>query len=618
MSSLCGLFQRRGQLVLPDRLQCVSHAVSNVAPFVSSFRFRNIFFSGVYGSRDNLHVVLDGRFDNRNELIKCLELSEGTYSDGNLLLASYLKWGKRCPEFLVGDFAFCIYNSQQEELFCARDPFGVRPFYYCLNEHIFAFGSEIKALLCFPQVSGVINDQRIAEYLAAITTNTHSTFYNDILRLPPGYSLTVSRNGSALHRYYQFQPTPLHYSDDRSYAEHFCEIFEEAVACRTTDEHTGFLLSGGLDSSSIVCMANQQYRQQGRGEVEAYSGIFDTVSQCDERHYIELVLDQGNINWHPLHADELDIFAVLPHMARCQDEPWFAPHMFMLWNLLAMLQSDGVKVLLDGHDGDTTISHGWCHFNNLIQDGHLLSLFKEAQRANGVQNVNIWRNLLFSLYQQKIKKPLTQLPVLGSLVRGVRQKLRGSPSHSISDELSVLDPSLRKSLMMDEHIKQFSARHCQTSLVEEEDHLQEVFHPLQPFALEVLGRSVRHFGMEYHCPFWDQRVVEFCLNLPSEQKFKDGFSRSILRRGLAGILPDEVRLRPGKTDFTANICHSFARNNGRDLHEYLCQALPYVEKWVDSDVVSNYSYIHKKFSPSAISHVWKVVTLAAWVQTRDT
>ncbi|MEP7356295.1 MAG: asparagine synthase-related protein, partial [Anaerolineales bacterium] len=210
-----------------------------------------------------LAITADARIDNRDELFGLLGLADHSLADSALILAAYAKWGERCPEHLLGDFAFAIWDAGKQALFCARDHLGNRPLFYHQAPGFAAIASEIKALLVLPQVPRRLNERRIAEYLATLHDDTAITFYQDIHRLPPAHSLTLSRAGAKLERYWALDPArALPPASDEAYADGFRELFTEAVRCRLRSAYpVGAMLSGGLDSSSIVCVARQLGRQ---------------------------------------------------------------------------------------------------------------------------------------------------------------------------------------------------------------------------------------------------------------------------------------------------------------------------------------------------------------------
>ena len=179
-------------------------------------------------------ITSHARIDNREELISKLNLNKyptEKITDSQLILEAYKKWDEECPEYLLGDFAFVIWDKRKKILFCARDHFGVKPFYYYYQaNNFFAFGSEIKALLCLPQVPEKLNEVRIGDFLALMMEDKTITTYKDILRLPPAHSMVVSQSGINLRCYWELDPNrEIKMDSDEAYAEEFRKIFTEAV-----------------------------------------------------------------------------------------------------------------------------------------------------------------------------------------------------------------------------------------------------------------------------------------------------------------------------------------------------------------------------------------------------
>ena len=349
----------------------------------------------------DLVITADARIDNREELIAALDLTDrAPYSitDSQLILAAYEKWGEICPEKLLGDFAFVIWDGRKQALFCARDHFGVKPFYYYfLSGRFFVFASEIKALLSHPEVPRRLNEVRVGEYLASMFDDKTITFYAGILRLPPAHSLTVSRAGTQLQQYWSLDPSrELQLGSDDAYAEAFRELFIEAVRCRLrTAFPVGSMLSGGMDSSSITCVARQLLARDGGRRLLTFSAIFDEVTQCDERPFINAVLAQNSLEPHYVHGDRLSPLADLDHVLWHQDEAFYAPNLFLTWNLYGAAKEQGVRILLDGFDGDTTVSHGEGYLDELAYAGQWFTLAAEIRAYARTFNLSS-RRLLWS------------------------------------------------------------------------------------------------------------------------------------------------------------------------------------------------------------------------------
>ena len=269
-----------------------------------------------------LALTADARIDNREELICMLALKDHRpqeITDSELILAAYQKWGESCPEKLVGDFAFAIWDGHRQTLFCARDPVGARPFYYyhCPGR-LFICSSQIRPLFCHPEVPQRLNELRVADHLAYLQEDTRLTFFQDICPLPAAHCLAVNTGGIRLRRYWDLDvKRELRLSSDEAYAGAFLESFSEAVRCRLRSAFpAGALLSGGLDSSSIVAVARQLLAGQGpTGGLHTFSAVFPTLARTypaiDERYWIEAVAAQGGLETHYVEADRLDPLAPL-------------------------------------------------------------------------------------------------------------------------------------------------------------------------------------------------------------------------------------------------------------------------------------------------------------------
>jgi len=351
----------------------------------------------------DLVLTADARLDNRDELCSLLPAPCG-FTDAELILAAYERWAERCPEHLLGDFAFAIWDARRQIVFCARDHFGVKPFYYHHRPgRLFALASEIKGLLALPDVPRRLNETRVADYLVPLLEDKVITFYEDIVRLPPAHRMMVTREAVRIERYWALDPErEIHLKSDAEYAAAFREIFTEAVRCRLRSAFpVGSMLSGGLDSSSIVCVARKLLAEEGRGPLHTFSAVFDEVPEADERPYINAVVARNRVAPHIVRGDQLSPLDDLDRMLAMQDEPFYAPNLFLHWGLYQAACAAAVRVILDGLDGDTTVSHGIGYLRELAGSGHWLRLAREVWGLSRQLDVSARRILL-----AKVIKPL--------------------------------------------------------------------------------------------------------------------------------------------------------------------------------------------------------------------
>jgi len=487
-----------------------------------------------------LTLVADARIDNREELIAALGTAPGV-SDDELILAAYERWGRDCPERLLGDFAFAIWDGRSETLFCARDHMGVRPMYYYLSERLFAFGTQIKALLRLPEVPRRLNEEMLADYLALLPPDKTSTFYTDIERLPPGYVLEATRDRVTRRSYWSLDARrELRLGSDAEYAEAFRELFTETVRCRLRGSTpVAALLSGGLDSSSIVCTARELLDEGER--LITLSATFPSFrspdTPVDERRYIDLVVAGGGVEANYLPADAASpLFEFLWR----GEEPIPAAAMYMDWTIFAAAKERGVRVLLSGNDGDSVVGYGHAYLAELAWRGRWKTLLDELyalSRRYGAGRRDLIRHWVLS----------TLVPD-GVAAAWTRFRDNGGP---IYDPRSLISADFADRTGVRQRARE-AQREDRPTRTEREAHLRAVESSLLTLLLELFARGAGQFSIEPRYPFFDRRLVEFCLALPGDQKLHRGWDRTVMRRAMEGRLPEEIQWRREKQNLTSN------------------------------------------------------------------
>jgi len=358
-------------------------------------------------------LVADARIDNRAELMRQLEIGEphrvasgaqgledrtpedrtshGKTShgkrgvpDSELILRAYQRWGAHCAEHLVGAFAFALWDAAEHRLLCTRDPMGVRPLYYHhgAEGHILV-ASEIKAILAHAAAHAELNEERLLDLLLRVRTDREATMYRDVRRLPPGHCLVATPSGMAVEPYWTLTPDPsvgASWSDD-DYAEGFRERFRAAVCCRTRSAGpVGADLSGGLDSSAVACVARDDLAGSGRSPLHAFSYRFGRAPESDERAYAAAVLNQGGFTPHWLSGDNRGPLSDLDTIYGSVVDDYLVSGMhYMIWASYEAAEEAGVRVMLNGFDGDTTVSHGILRLRELAAGGNWEAFAREVR-----------------------------------------------------------------------------------------------------------------------------------------------------------------------------------------------------------------------------------------------
>lgn len=554
-------------------------------------------------------ITADARLDNRAELINAFGLTgqnSSQITDSALILLAYQKWGTHCPEYLLGDFVFVIWDAIEQHLFAARDHMGLRPFYYHRAREFFAFGSEIKALLTLDAVPCQLNEVRVADFLASLFDDKDITFYEGISRLPPASCLLVKPDVFRTWSYWSLEGiTETRLSSDQEYQEAFLDLFSEAVHCRLRSAYpVGSMLSGGLDSSSVATVARDFLLANGNQDLHTFSAIFDEVKECDERTYIDPILQQGGFDPHFLHADQIGPLTDIEKILWTQDEAFFSPNRFMHWGLYKLAAQSNVRVLLDGIDGDTTVSHGLTRLIELARTlrwGTLSHEVSAISKRSGRSLLYVWR--------EGVLKSLVPYPVYDAW-----RSLRKLPiSYGISNP--TIHPDFADRVGLAERFNYLRRVWLKPDRRELQVHRRQLEWGLHPFVLEGLNKAASYFQIEPRYPFYDKRLVEFCLSLPPSCKLRQGWTRWILRTSLHGSLPPEVQWRPKKTWLGSNFSHGFLAYGRTEIEDIILGDFREIENYVDKQVLSDvYQRYRITKSTTDEMYIWTAIVLAIWLQ----
>jgi asparagine synthase (glutamine-hydrolysing) len=563
-------------------------------------------------------LTADARIDNRRELITALGLSQAPsqITDAEIILASYMQWGERCPEKLLGDFSFAVYDKGAQHLFCARDHMGVKPFCYYRAGEIFAFASEIKGLFCVPEVPRKLNEVRVADYLTLMMEDREITFYQGILRLPAAHTLTASKKKVTLRRYWSLDPTrELHYDSDESYVKAFRGLFTEAVRCRLRSAFPlGSHLSGGLDSSSVVCTARELSSSEGCPRLHTFSAIFDNVPESDERSCIDLIVNQGGIEPHYVYPDRFGPLSAFDDVVKLQDEPNLFFNRSMFAALFEAAKKSGTRVLLDGDDGDDILDRREGLVAELIRTGKWRTLISEVKGQSERFNQSPFR----ILFGQAIK------PFFYRSALGVFRRLRRQRELKLAD-CALLNPELARQIRFADRVQSFGGDEPGIAASSRERHYRLLAMGFNQYALEEWDQMAAAFSIEIRDPYDDRRLVEFCLALPPEQLYHHGWTKMILRRSMDNLLPKAIQWRSSKASFDSLIIRGLITFDRPLLDEIICHNQQVIERYIDMRALRGvYNRYKNQFvkNPASISWrdvrgVWIAANLTRWLHQWD-
>ena len=563
-----------------------------------------------------LAIVLDGRIDNREDVARALEstgLAVRGGSDAELILRAYQHWGVESPARLLGDFAFAIWDSRNRRFFCARDQLGVKPFlYYFARSSLFAFGSEIKAIVALDRVPRRLNEYRLADYLVneLDREDTVGTFYEGVLRLPGGDCLVAERDSVKVWDYWKLIPKEgTRYRSMQECGEAFRSVFMKAVGDRIRDTAgVGYALSGGLDSSSVVGAA----RELSGGAAQANLATFSLVDDAGQEALgmIRSVVAQGGIDSHLIRPEEVTAENFdLAGLIQNSDQPFEVDQGFFDWITYRSAREHGSRVLLDGIDGDQMHPHTQ-YLSALIRRGRWSAALRDARCLAREWNEPLWQILTGGGLVPIFPRPLL---ALGKLKRAI---LKPPPDTSIR----LIDEDLARRT----HVAERCTARGRALLNAARD--PYLLHSLGfttgfiSFALEYWDKIAGLLALELRHPFADRRFAEFLVSLPLEWKGHSPASKTIMRTAMSGLLPESL-LRQSRLPHPGPAFHARVLScHAEWLHKSIQQALQSLEGYVNIKnlLKVNQAFISETSEDQAEAGyaLWNVGVLAGWMGTR--
>lgn len=470
-------------------------------------------------------ITYNGEIYNYVELRSFLESSGYTFisdSDTEVVLASYKMWGRSCLDHLYGMFAFVLFDKVAGDIMAARDRFGIKPLYYRVSNGFIAFASEIKQFSALPDWHPKVNMDRACDYLVSgLVDHTCETMFADVFQVPGGHYCWINvfvekNNVLGLVRWYDL---PINKSgqpyDVANNSSILRSLFKKSVSEHLrSDVPVGSCLSGGLDSSSIVCVANGLLRDSGVKTMQ------NTYTSCahdkrfDERVYADAVFDARDIMPHYIYPEFDELFSKLDEIIWHQDEPFTSTSMFAQWKVFEAASAD-VKVMLDGQGADEYLAGYhytiWLYFRHLLFRLQFRSLLRESKKVE--EYGMAWT----------LKSAIKQcIPKFGK---------SGLPAYHCVDTTGAQQFSPRYPRDFNLYLKEMVVRSSLPALLHWEDR-----------------NSMAH-TVESRVPFLDHKLVEFVMGLSPCLKIHNGEMKYIMRKAMRGIVPEVILQRRDKMGF---------------------------------------------------------------------
>ncbi|MGY0217558.1 asparagine synthase (glutamine-hydrolyzing) [Endozoicomonadaceae bacterium StTr2] len=490
-------------------------------------------------------IVFNGEIYNYQELKKelCLHnIQFSSNSDTEVLLNAWVVWGESCIHKLNGMFSFVILDNKDNKIYCVRDPFGIKPFFYIFQNSEFYFASEQRQLIQFSEINPTADTQRCFDYLVHNDYDSReNTFIKEVKSLPPAHRLTLDLNNITSPKIQQWWKPEI--KEDKNIT-----FDEAAYKLRTmflnniklhlrSDVPVGIALSGGIDSSAIACAVKYLNPEI---KLNTFSFI-SSEEEISEELWIDEINKKIEANPHKIYAEKETNFDELFSLIRCQGEPFSTTSIYAQYRVFKRVKESGIKVTLEGQGADELLG-GYSGF----PAHRILSLIENKKYAEAMKFYYEW----LQWPGRESKSPLLQLG---------KASLPKQLYHSegiIARKLFIpswIDQDYVTSSKMSFHKPRIELDSSNKKRRLSEELYNSIRYRSLPALLRHSDRNSMNFSVESRVPFLTKDLAEFCFSLPEQfHVSKQGETKSVFRDAMKGIVPEKILDRKDKMGFAAN------------------------------------------------------------------
>jgi len=561
-----------------------------------------------------LWIVFNGEIYNHGELRQQL-IARGhrynTHSDTETIIHLFEEYGADCVQQLRGMFAFAIWNRNTRTLFIARDRLGIKPLYYKLTPERLLLGSEIKALLAHGGVRPDFNRTALPEYLAFGYLSGEESFYNGILKLMPGHTMTVSPNGQTdIRQYWDLEASTTHETgvgghDESYYVQTYRELLEGAVNSHLmSDVPLGVFLSGGVDSSAVAALMTRLRREP----VETFSVGYAEQSYS-ELPFARTVSDHIHSRHHEVLLSEDDFFGALPHLIWHEDEPIVWPSSVSLY-FVARLARERVTVVLTGEGADETLA-GYTRYAFTLKNAAM-------DRA--------YRSLIPGIARRGLRNILANSSMLGATLR---RKLEHTflakdgnswPSFYFDNFFSAFGEAEQKGLLSSDFARESAPSTAYKNVLAYWEHssgeiLQRLLYTdIKTYLVELLMKQDNMSmaaSIESRVPFLDHVLVEFATRIPREVQIQGMAGKRILKKAVEDLLPHSILYRQ-KLGFPTPWSGWLSGPRLQTIREMLLEPRSLNRGYFRREAVEKLFHDHFSQHRDNADRIWRLLNLEMW------
>lgn len=618
MCGLVGFVTKRNSAGLAEVLDCMTDAISHRGPddkgvFIECADDANLTVG--LGHRrlsiidlsshshqpieqDDAAMVFNGEIYNyielREELKRAGHIFESS-GDTEVALASYKEWGVDCFRRFNGMWAIAILDKKNGELILSRDRFGKKPLYYYKDDDAIIFASEIKSIFLYPGVLKKPNFEKIYRYLSTIYRYVdidNASFFENIFSVPKSSYMRVSHMFETIvEPFWTLEEGMVDLKgNELSIIDDFRELFIDSVKLRLrSDVPVGCMLSGGMDSTSIACVAYKILKTP----ILTFSGITgDERGVYDESEYIDEVVKETSAEHKYVKPEPSDLFDSIDEMLFFHDEPICTVTWYSLYRIAEKIKEQGLKVVLNGHGGDEMLGGYWDHYHYN---------FFDLETSGNADVLDYEQKMWLKNHNRKISE-----------ICQTREYIKKLQNDEVSEISKFTDYSDCFTLDFVEKYKRTINLYSGFASTLSKRLHKELMYEGVPAIVKPEDRNTMAHSIESRSPMLDYRLAEFCFSLPNSFKIRDGIGKWTLREAMRDILPEKVRTRKDKAGFIAPADVWFRTTNRDDI-----------QKLIDSDFIkeaqifdmSRLNEIFKEHLTGIKNHqmfLWQFINFALW------
>lgn len=539
----------------------------------------------------------------RDEL-KALGHQFYTSSDTEVLLNSYIHWGEDCLHRFNGMWAFVIYDTLEDTIFTARDRFGVKPLYYWLSEdktiHLF---SEIKQITSLPYWSSNLNKERALDFLIySQMDHTDETLFKGVFQIPPGHFAILTKERKI--SYPKIETQQWYYLNEKGVnidyktaKINFKSLFFDAVKLRMrSDVSLGTCLSGGLDSSAIVCTIDKI--KDEKSIQKTFSALSES-EKYNEKKWVDIVVQNTKVQGFTTSPTFENFKESTEKLHWHQDEPYLSNSLVMQWEVFKLASNQKVKVMLDGQGADEQLGGytGFIIYHML----YLLRTFKWNQLIREFRGANKYHGWSYGNSILSVLKFAVPQRIKGIFKKISNTEIPDWVNISIFKEVKIQHPFEGLNL------KNHSVRSTSVGQVKAVN-LQKLLH--------WEDRNSMAHSIESRVPFLDYRFVQFNISMPDSYKINEGRTKYILRTSMEGVLPDEIINRHDKIGFISPEEYWLKNKHTEYFRDLLKRAVIDSKGIVNENILEKFENIVLGKEPFDLT-IWRVISFSIWLKMFD-